>query len=239
VLADGTTVKILNVEDDHSRYCVASTAMSGCTGAATLAVLAAAATLSGWPARFWSDNATAFKATLATALAPIGVIASHNRPYRPQGNGKIERFHQTLHKWLTKQPRAATIDELHQQLDQFRDFYNTQRPHRALRRRVPADVWTDAPKDGPSTRPLNTASTVHDSLVRRGRCHAGRRYHISVGAAHNGTHALTIITGTACHVFIDGHLVRQLTLNPDKRAQPLYKRTGRPPTIEREDPRHA
>jgi transposase InsO family protein len=239
VLADGTTVKILNVEDDHSRYCVASTAMSGCTGAATLAVLAAAATLSGWPARFWSDNATAFKATLATALAPIGVIASHNRPYRPQGNGKIERFHQTLHKWLTKQPPAATIDELHQQLDQFRDFYNTQRPHRALRRRVPADVWTDAPKDGPSTRPLNTASTVHDSLVRRGRCHAGRRYHISVGAAHNGTHALTIITGTACHVFIDGHLVRQLTLNPDKRAQPLYKRTGRPPTIEREDPRHA
>ena len=104
-LADGTAVKILDVIDDHSRYCVAATAMlKSCTGAAALAVLAAAAAFLGWPTRFWSDNAKAFKATLAAALSPIGVAASHSRPYHPQGNGKIERFHQTLQKWLAKQP---------------------------------------------------------------------------------------------------------------------------------------
>jgi transposase InsO family protein len=239
-LADGTGVKILNVIDDHSRYCVAATAMlHSCTGAATLAVLAAAAAWLGWPTRFWSDNAKAFKKTLARALAPIGVAASHSRPYHPQGNGKIERFHQTLQKWLARQPRAATLEELQDQLERFRIIYNTQRPHRALGRRLPADVWTHAPKSGPADRPLGTPTTVHDSTVHAGKCNAGP-YAISVGTTHNGQHALTVITGTIGHVFIDGHLTRQLTLKPDQRTQPLHNRTGRPTTLtKRKDPRHA
>jgi hypothetical protein len=65
------------------------------------------------------------------------------------------------------------------------------------------------------------------------------RYAITIGAAYNGQPALTIITGTACHVFIDGQLIRHLTLNPDRHTQPLYNRTGRPPTTQRKDPRHA
>jgi transposase InsO family protein len=238
-LADGTPVKILNVVDDHSRYCVAATAMlQRCTGAGALAVLAAAAAWLGWPTRFWSDNARAFKQALATALAPIGVAASHSRPYHPQGNGKIERFHQTQHKWLARQPPAATIDELQHQLDRFRNIYNTQRPHRALDRRFPHDVWTNAPKSGPATRPLGTPTTVHNTIIHNGRNYAGT-YSISVGSAHNGQRALTVITGTACHIFIDGHLIRQLTINPNQRTQP-FTNPRQPPTItERQDPRHA
>ena len=64
------------------------------------------------PERFWSDNAKAFTATLANALAPLGVTASHTRPYSPNSNGKAERFHQTAQKWLAKQPPATTITEL-------------------------------------------------------------------------------------------------------------------------------
>jgi transposase InsO family protein len=239
-LADGTAVKILDVIDDHSRYCVAATAMlKSCTGAAALAVLAAAAAFLGWPTRFWSDNAKAFKATLAAALSPIGVAASHSRPYHPQGNGKIERFHQTLQKWLAKQPRAATLDELQHQLERFRIIYNTQRPHRALGRRFPADIWTAAPKSGPAARPLGTPTTVHDTVIHNGRSYTGP-YAISVGAAHNGHRALTVITGNAGHVFIDGHLIRKLTINPTQRTQPLHHRTGRPTTItESKAPRHA
>lgn len=45
--------------------------------------------------------------------------------------GKIERFHQTLKQWLGARERAATIDELQAQLDEFAHVYNTQRPHRA------------------------------------------------------------------------------------------------------------
>ena len=59
-LADGTTVQILDVLDDHSRYAVACTAMPTCTGTAAFKVIAAAAVFLGWPQRFWSDNARAF-----------------------------------------------------------------------------------------------------------------------------------------------------------------------------------
>lgn len=238
-LADGTAVQVLEVLDDHSRYAVACTAMPSCTGAAAFDALVDAASFLGWPARFWSDNAKAFTATLAAALAPLGVAASHTRPYSPRSNGKAERFHQTTQQWLAKQPLAATVTELQAQLDLFRLIYNTQRPHRSLGRRFPADVWHDAPKTGPADRPLGQPTSVHDTVVHAGKVYAGR-WAISVGATHNGQRARTVITATTAHVFIDGHLIRQLTLNPNRRTQPIHPHSGRPRNItEREAPRHA
>jgi transposase InsO family protein len=237
-LADDTDVQILDVLDDHSRYAVACTAMPTCTGAASFAALADAASSLGWPARFWSDNARAFTTTLAAAVAALGVAASHTRPYSPPSNGKVERFHQTEQQWLAKQPRAATITELQAQLDLFRLHYNTRRPHRALGRRIPADVWTAAPKSGPANRALTTPTATHHSTVHAGGVYAGR-YKIAVGAAHNGHPALTVITGTTAHVFINGHLIRHLTINPTRRSQPIHPHPDRPTTTVREDPRHA
>jgi transposase InsO family protein len=237
-LADGTEVQILDVLDDHSRHAVACTAMPTCTGAASFDVLADAASYLGWPARLWSDNARAFTTTLAAAVAPLGVAASHTRPYSPRSNGKVERFHQTVQRWLSKQPPAATPAELQAQLDLFRLHYNTRRPHRALARRVPADVWTAAPKSGPANQPITTPTSVHRSIIHNGGINTGR-YQIAVGAAHNGQRAVTIITGTNAHVFTNGHLIRHLTINPTRRSQPIHPRPGRPTTTVREDPRHA
>lgn len=226
-LADGTEVKILNVVDDHSRLLVVSTAMAACTGAATLAALAEAAMVLGWPARFLSDNAGAFRHVLADALRPLGVAAGHSRPYHPQTNGKVERFHQTLKKWLRRQPSTQTVAELQHQLDQFRALYNHHRGHRSIDRRFPAEVWATAPKAGPADRPLHPPTAVHHSTVTNGTFSAGN-YMISVGAAHNHQAALTVITGLACHVFIDGQLIRGFTINPTRRVQPLHTRPGRP-----------
>ena len=238
-LADGSDVQILDVLDDHSRYAVACTAMPTCTGAATFDVIAHGASYIGWPQRFWSDNARAFTGTLATAMATLGVAASHTRPYSPRSNGKVERFHQTERQWLTKQRPAATITDLQAQLDLFRLHYNSRRPHRALGRRFPADVWARAPKSGPADRPLIANTSVHRSTVHAAKAYAGR-YAISIGTAHNDHTAVTVITGTNAHVFIDGRLIRQLTINPQRRTQPLHQQPGRPPTItERKAPRHA
>jgi len=235
VLADGSPVKILNVVDDHSRLNIASTAMLVCSGEQSLHALADAAVAHGWPERLWSDNARAFTITVANALAPLGVAASHTRPYSPPSNGKIERFHRTEKKWLAKQPAADTIEALQHQLDAFRTIYNTQRPHRAIGRRFPADVFDQAPKSGPATQPLGTPTTVFNTTVHNGRSYAGP-YSIAIGATHNGQRALTVITGTQCHVFVNGRLARQLTLDPTRRTQPHQRR----PTItERQDPRHA
>lgn len=227
-LKDGTEAKIFNVVDDHSRLLTASTAMASCTGAAALGAVAAAAEVLGWPARILSDNAGAFRHVLADALAEVGVGAGHSRPYHPQTNGKVERFHQTLKKWLARQPPAASLHELQAQLDLFRFIYNHQRPHRSLGRRIPAHVWVDAPKSGPANRPLGAVTRVNTSRVHNGMVWAGRRAHISIGSEHNNSEALIITTGTACHVFVDGRLARQFQLNPNRVLQPRHPRPGRP-----------
>lgn len=220
-LADGTEVKILNVIDDHSRLLIASTAMSVCTGAATLAALADAAATLGWPQRFQSDNASTFRYVLADALRPLGVAAAHSRPNHPQTNGKVERFHQTEQKWLVAHTPAGTIAELQALLDLFRHHYNHQRRHRGIGRRTPAAVWTVAPKAGPADRPLQPPTTIRHARVINGVVGV-YGYAIYVGTVHNDQQALAVITGIACHVFINGRLARQLTLDPSRRVQPLH-----------------
>lgn len=227
-LADGTEAKILNVIDDHSRLLVASVAMARCTGAATFTALAVAAVVLGWPQRFLSDNAAAFQSVLANALAPLGIASSRTRPYHPQTNGKVERFHQTLKLWLSHQPPARTLEELQGQLDIFRYLYNHQRPHRGINRRFPADAWSEAPKSGPDTQALSTTTLVYREHVHNGSVRVGSRYQIALGADHEHEHALTVVTGLACHVFIDGRLIRALTIDPTRKYQPLHDRPGRP-----------
>ena len=233
-LADGTGVKAFNVIDDHSRFAVACKAMLTCTGAAALDTLSDAAAVLGWPGRIQSDNAPMFRHMLANALAQLGVGAARTRPYNPRCNGKVERFHQTMKLWLRAHPRAATLEEFQVQLDAFRDIYNSHRPHRAIGRRFPADVWAAAPKSGPASRPLSSPTTVHHDVVNIGHVCAGGRYKITVGRRYENQSALIVTTNLDCHVFIEGRLARRLTLNPDRRLQPLHTNT----TTVSEAPRH-
>ena len=228
-LADGSEVKIFNVIDDHSRLLVASVAMRTCTGARSLAALGDAAMTLAWPERILSDNAKAFRDVLADALRELGINARHSRPYHPQTNGKVERFHQTLKKWLDRQPRAVTLDELQVQLDMFRHIYNHQRPHRSIGRQVPAQVWIDAPKSGPADQPLAAPTIVATSTVQRGIAKVSNTYRITVGSAYNDQSAVTVITGLHAHVFVDARLVRELTIDPTREHQTLHPRRGRPP----------
>src|SRR3954447_20955789 len=232
-LADGTEVKILNIVDDHSRLLVASVAAFSVTGALALSVFAAAAAILGWPARFLSDNAKAFRHVLADALAELGISSRHSRAYHPQTNGKIERFHQTLKRWLAKQAAADTLEELQTQLDVFRFIYNHQRPHRSVGRRHPADVWASAPKTGPADRPLGVRSHLYRGVVHSSCLRLGTRWRITLGARFDHQPAIAIVTGLNCHVFVNGHLARALTLDPNRVDQRLHTRPGRP-TLNRE-----
>lgn len=228
-LADGTAVRIIDVIDDCTRVAVASVAVTTANNANVLAAFWRGGEQWGWPAGFLSDNAKAFRFGLASALRELGISAGHSRPYHPQTCGKVERFHQTLKKFLTAQPPAAAIGELQTQLDSFVEHYNHRRPHRSLGRRIPAEVFATTPKSGPAAHPLGTATTTHQIRVRAGTLNVGG-YQIAVGAAHNHTEATVIITDTDCHVFIEGKLIRMLTLDPTRRSQPIHPHRGRPPT---------
>lgn len=85
-----------------------------------------------------TDNAKAY-----TSRAVAAVLHAHRirhlrtRPYRPQTNGKAERFIQTaLRRWAFKRPyRTSTLRAA--ALPDFLDSYNTERPHRSLGRVPP------------------------------------------------------------------------------------------------------
>ncbi len=86
----------------------------------------------------------------------MGVEAITGKPYKPTTQGKNERFHQTLFRYLDKQPLAETLEELQAQVDAFGRIYNTERPHQGLPGRVtPLTAWEATPKaEAPRPKPV-------------------------------------------------------------------------------------
>jgi len=233
-LGRGTEVEILNVIDDHSRFLVASDAQRVFKAADVVASFHTAAAAHGFPASLLTDNGAVFTAAprggrcaLELETAALGIRFVHSRPYHPQTCGKVERFHQTLKRWLAKQPRASTTQQLQAQLDRFADYYNTIRPHRAIGRRTPAEAFAARPKAAPSGPGL--AVPPHYRL-RRDKIditgvitlrHNSRLHHIGLGRKLVGTRVLVLIEDLAIRVITeDGELIRELTLDPTRDYQP-------------------
>lgn len=230
-LGDGTEVDIINILDDHSRICTRSHAVEGSTtGSDAWDALVTAIATYGIPAWLLADNGAPFTSNLFTSnLEAIQVNTTNSRPFHPQTCGKVERFHQTLKKWLAARPKPETVAELQELLDVFVDIYNTQRPHRGIHRRTPVEVFDTTPKIGPDAFSSLDETTIHYNKVdRSGRVEIPGPYSITIGAAHTGQTATTIRSGNTAHVFINNKLVRKLTINPSRRSQPLYQRPGRP-----------
>jgi transposase InsO family protein len=75
---------------------------------------------------------------LENELVRLHVRRNNSRPNHPTTCGKVERFQQTMKKWLRTQPATTTFAELQHQLDTFVEIYNHHRPHRSLQQRHPS-----------------------------------------------------------------------------------------------------
>ena len=143
------TAFVHTVIDDHSRVAYAEIHDDETAGTATAVLRNAVA----WFAvrgvtveRVLSDNGSAYKSRLwADTCAELGITAKKTRPYRPQTNGKIERFHRTLADgWAFKRfyssegaRRAALPTWIHE--------YNHHRPHTAIGKATPITRLTNLP----------------------------------------------------------------------------------------------
>lgn len=65
-------------------------------------------------------------------LIELGIKHRYIRPYRPQTNGKVERFWRTLEDDLLRDTHFDTLQELKEELLQYLYYYNHHRPHQAL-----------------------------------------------------------------------------------------------------------
>src|SRR5215218_2793454 len=136
-LADGSAVGIAGSLDDHSRYVVGLRACAGDADADLVwEVMLAGIAECGIPSMSLTDNGIVYtgrfhahESAFEINLRTLGVQTINSSPFHPQTCGKIERFWQTLKKWLAARDPAATIAELNALLEQFRTFYNHQRRH--------------------------------------------------------------------------------------------------------------
>ncbi|TML66518.1 MAG: transposase [Actinobacteria bacterium] len=174
----------------------------------------------------FSGKLRGFEVHFEIELRKIGVVPKTSRPRHPQTCGKVERFQQTLKKWLRGQPLAENIAELQAQLDAFVDYYNYQRPHRGIGRITPAERWSATPPAINLGIALPTPAQRTISVVAANGVAAAGRYLIGIGAARAGHQAETHYDDTHYAVFINHHLVRAGTFDPTRRYQ---GKTRRPP----------
>jgi transposase InsO family protein len=240
----GTDVEILTWLDDCSRYALSVTAHRAVSGPIVLSTFRRAAATHGFPASTLTDNGLVFTTRFAGGkggrnhleheLRERNINQKNGSPNHPQTQGKVERFQQTLKKWLRAQPvQPTTLAQLQTLLDTFTELYNHHRPHKSLpHRATPATVYTSLPKATPSTdRSRDTHDRVrHDKIDKAGSVTlrvAGQLRHIGVGRTYARTDVILLVNDlhvTVVHA-ATGEILRDLIIDPRKDYLP----TGRPP----------
>lgn len=242
-LDNGRDVEIITWLDDCTRYCLHATAHHRITGPIVTTTFRETLAQHGIPASTLTDNGMVYTARFAggrggrnsfeTELRRLHVAQKNSRPSHPTTCGKVERFQQTMKKWLRAQPeQPTTIAELQTLIDAFAEEYNHRRGHKSLpHRATPAARYNTLPKalPGDSRDPETHDRIRHDRVNKTGSVtlrHNGRLHHIGIGRTYEGTCVILLVQDLNIRVVntITGELIRELTLNPHIDYQP----TGAP-----------
>ncbi len=252
-LTDTTTfpkgIEIITWLDDCTRYALHVSAHRAITTPIVLNTFRKAAGQHGIPGSTLTDNGMVYTVRLAghgrqggrngfeQQLRDWHVVQKNSRPNHPTTCGKVERFQQTMKKWLRAQPdQPATIDQLQTLLDRFAAEYNQHRPHRSLpHRATPAALYDTMPKavPGPSRDAQTHDRIRHDRVDKSGTVTlrvAGQLRHIGVGRTHNRTHVILLVQDLDVRVInaITGELLRELTIDTSKDYQPRNAKDPNP-----------
>ena len=151
----------LSVLDDHSRYLVGLVACADERDDTVRTILTALFRRYGLPWRMLSDNGPPWGSSnpshsltaLGMWLLRLGVEVSHGRPLHPQTQGKVERFHGTLKTDLLTNRSWPDLATTQGAFDAWRELYNTERPHHALKGAVPGSSYQPSPRPFPESLP--------------------------------------------------------------------------------------
>ena len=177
--------EVLTWLDDHSRYALDVTAHQPVTGPIVRDRFLATVAHFGVPASTLTDNGMVFttrfaggrggRNALEAELRRGNVEQKNSRPNKPTTCGKVERFQQTLKRWLGTQPHQPTnLVQLQQLLDQFVAIYNHQTPPPVParpsdpRRRLPGPPQSHSRH--PATTPTTASGTTASTPTARSPC---------------------------------------------------------------------
>jgi transposase InsO family protein len=179
-LADGREVKVVTGIDDHSRFVVCARVVGRATGPAVVAALRFALAEHGVPEQVLTDNGKVFTGRFTAGkdrpVAPSrlvgfdrvchanGITHLLTAPYSPTTTGKVERLHKTMRAEFfdDHQREWDTIEQAQEALDQWVEVYNTDRPHRSLGNRTPAERFATA---GAALQPVDLEDSTGESAA--------------------------------------------------------------------------
>ncbi|NWD20676.1 transposase family protein, partial [Pseudomonas sp. IPO3778] len=151
----------LTLLDDHSRFSLAIQACDNERGTTVKEKMIEVFQRYGLPVRINVDNGAPWGSPrnpgeiteLSIWLVRLGIRISFSRPYHPQTNGKIERFHRSLKAEVLDGRHFSTLRDAQTSFDRWREVYNQQRPHQALDYKVPMDRYRASPWAYPQQLP--------------------------------------------------------------------------------------
>jgi transposase InsO family protein len=177
---DGVYCYPLTIQDGYSRFLLACQGLPGTRLEATKRVFTRVFRTYGLPERIRTDNGTPFASLALGRLSQLsawwvrlGVIPELIEPGKPQQNGRHERMHRTL-KAQTARPPAANLRAQQKRFDAFRAEFNRERPHEALRMKVPAELYR--PSDRPYPKHLKSFVYPGHYEVRKVSTNGGVRW---------------------------------------------------------------
>lgn len=231
VLADQRRVVVLQISDDCSRFDLALRAAASENAVDVWAAVLWASSRYGLPARFLTDNGSAFSGArrgwvshLEENLRALGVDPITSSISHPQTCGKNERAHATVRKWLRKRPPAADLDQLQELLDTYRDHYNHHRPKTHLDGITPAQRYAlgplDGPLDGPGDQPTPWPVQIRTATVSASGCIGIDKHLLGVGRRHRDATVTVIRRHRQIAVFDDNQLIGEFTLTGHRGYQP-------------------
>ena len=160
-LVGGQVATIYQLLDDATRFDVGSDAFERNENSADARrVLERAIDTYGAPQELLSDNSSAFNqlrqgriGSVEIFLASRGTMPISGIPGKPTTQGKNERSHQTLLRFLDANT-PGTLQQLRSRIATFRDHYNNRHPHQALNDATPRAAW-DLLEHTPATEPIS------------------------------------------------------------------------------------
>ena len=239
VLTGGRKCVIFQLIDDHSRLAVASHVAWGETSEGAIVVVKKGVATWGVPQRLLSDNGAALNPSrrgvlgqLVAYLRSLGVEPITGKPYKPTTQGKNERFHQTLFRYLDKQPLAENLEQLQAQVDAFDAIYNAERPHQALPGRItPQQAWdatpaVEPPRPAAPTPPPAVTDDIRVKIVQDSGSVEFRGIKFGIGRALGGHRVCVMDAGQTVMIFdLHGTLIIE---HPWPKAGITYVSNRRP-----------
>lgn len=160
----------LTVLDDHSRFLLAIPCGHNVTMARAWDDLWNVFGEYGLPDAILCDNAFGTWGPgiswFEARMMRLGIRVAHGRPYHPQTQGKVERFHGTLEAEIFPRLPRDTLEGFQTGLDQWRrHVYNAIRPHEALGDVAPVTRWRPCERRRPLQLPAVEYS--ENAVLRR------------------------------------------------------------------------